>query len=207
MRVLTRSGSAYYGSGELYVNISKNENWVTGDGCLGITEEYTEKAGRVVLRRTYNLNGSVAEMLSTYYVYDDFGSVAFVLPPGANPDLSSGVPLAPDYIYQYTYDSRKRLVEKKVPGMGWQYMVYNKFGQLVFSQDSLLKTSGKWLFNKYDGQGRAIITDAITNAATRTSLQATVDGSTVFWEERDDANSSRYEYRIYEQCEAKYISY
>ncbi|MBK1442781.1 hypothetical protein JHJ32_22500, partial [Parapedobacter sp. ISTM3] len=73
-----------YGAGELYVTIMRDENWTAGRD--GTVEEYTDKQGRMVLRRLYN--GS--EVQSTYYVYDDFGLLCFVLPPGRgtqfNPD-------------------------------------------------------------------------------------------------------------------------
>src|SRR5690606_10866417 len=62
---LTLGSNAIYGAGQLYVTITKDENWTASDGRNGTVEEYTDKQGRVVLRRTYNAGAAV----STYYVY------------------------------------------------------------------------------------------------------------------------------------------
>ncbi|MES2279554.1 MAG: DUF6443 domain-containing protein, partial [Bacteroidota bacterium] len=81
-RTLNRAGSntAVYGANQLSVSISKDENWVSGRA--GTVEEYKDKAGRVLLKRTFNWKSGVLEILSTYYVYDDKGLLAYVLPPG-----------------------------------------------------------------------------------------------------------------------------
>lgn len=194
----TLSGTGYYGANQLYLTISKDENWVSADGKLGTTEEYKDKEGRVVLKRTFNKNGlGTIETLSTYYVYDDLGNLSFVLPPGAAPDGVTVPSLAVlnDFCYQYRYDGRKRLIEKKLPGKGWEYMVYNKLDQLVLSQDALQKAAGKWLFSKYDVFGRSIITGIINSTVLRAAWQTSVDGqdtscaTCTLWEIRDNGNS------------------
>ena len=73
-------------------------------------------------------------MLSSYYVYDDLGNLCFVLPPAAGPDVISSAQTQAtiDYrCYQYRYDERNRLVQKKVPSKGWEYIIYNKLDQPV----------------------------------------------------------------------------
>lgn len=89
-----------------------------------------------------------------------------------------------DYIYGYHYDGRKRLIEKKIPGKGWEHMVYNKLDQLVASQDLLQRGRGEWLFSKYDAFGRLVVTGLYASTALRGDLQTTVDGQTVLWEQR-----------------------
>lgn len=195
----TLSGTGYYGTNQLYLTIGKDENWVTADGKAGTTEEYKDKEGRVVLKRTFNKNGlGTIETLSTYYVYDDLGNLSFVLPPGAAPDGVT-VPsqaILNDFCYQYRYDGRKRMIEKKLPGKGWEYMVYNKLDQVVMSQDALQKAAGKWLFSKYDAFGRSIITGIINSVLSRAVWQTDVDGQDTscalctLWEVRDDTNIS-----------------
>lgn len=195
----TLSGTGYYLANQLYLTITKGENWITSDGKVGTMEEYKDKEGKVVLKRTFNKNGlGTIETLSTYYVYDDFGNLSFVLPPGAAPDGVT-VPsqtVLNDFCYQYRYDGRKRLIEKKLPGKGWEYMVYNKLDQVVMSQDALQKAAGKWLFSKYDVFGRTIVTGIINSALLRPVWQTDVDGQDTscalctLWEVRDDANVS-----------------
>lgn len=109
-------------------------------GKPGTTEEYKDKEGHVVLKRTFNLVGSTVQVLSTYYVYDDLGNLAFVLPPNSNADAgitsTSNQTTLDNLCYQYRYDERNRQTEKKLPGKGWEFMVYNKLDQVIFSQDA-----------------------------------------------------------------------
>ncbi|WP_238326545.1 DUF6443 domain-containing protein [Pedobacter heparinus] len=180
------SGTGYYTANELYLSISKDENWASTDGKAGTTEEYKDKEDRVVLKRVFNYKNDVTETLSTYYVYDDLGNLSFVLPPGANPDALAlpSQTLQDQFCYQYRYDGRKRLIEKKLPGKDWEYMVYNKLDQLVLSQDSLQRVANQWLFTKYDALGRVAITGVYGDGASRSSLAGTLNSQSVLWENR-----------------------
>lgn len=191
----TLGGAGFYLANQLYITISKDENWTQADGKAGTVEEYKDKEGHVVLKRLFNKVGSTIETLSTYYVYDDLGNLSFVLPPGANPDAAA-VPvqtILDNFCYQYRYDGRKRLIEKKIPGKGWELMVYNKLDQVVASQDAVqrAKSLQDWLFTKYDALGRVIQTGIFTYSVSspnynyRSAVQATVDGQTGnLWESR-----------------------
>jgi len=188
----------------LYVTIVKDENWVNATGFnkrLNTTEEYADKQGRVVLKRKFNLNGSTPEMLSTYYVYDDFGNLTYVLPPGVNPDTGT-LPTAAvlnSFAYQYRYDERNRLVEKQVPGKGREYLVYNKLDQVVATQDAVQRSKSpqEWTVTKYDGLGRVVKTGIYQYGSTAgTNYRATVQGqvdaqaSGNQWEERSAAGDA-----------------
>ncbi len=192
------SGTGYYGANELYLTISKDENWVSTDVKAGTTEEYKDKEGRVVLKRTFNRTpapANVIEVLSTYYVYDDLGNLSFVLPPGANPDAEA-VPsqtTLDELCYQYRYDGRKRLIEKKIPGKGWEHMVYNKLDQLVLSQDAMQRAANQWLFTKYDALGRVVMTGLYADAALRGTLATTVNNQTYLWETRASNGTTGYD--------------
>ncbi len=176
----TLSSSQNYTAGQLYLTILKNENYNDAtDGLEGQTHEYKDKEGHVVLKRTFNIKNGSLEMLSTYYVYDDLGNLSFVLPPKANPDngLSSTADQGTldDLCYQYRYDGRNRMVEKKLPGKGWEFMVYNTLDQVVMSQDANQrnKSPNEWTFNKYDAQGRVIITGIWKSPGTYASSNVT----------------------------------
>jgi RHS repeat-associated protein len=201
-RTLIRTNnSAIYANNQLYVTIIKDENWKPADECIGITEEYKDKEGRIVLKRSYNKKGSLTEMLSTYYVYDDFGNLCFVLPPASSPDADAAISSTTleNLCYQYRYDGRGRMTGKKLPGKGWEFMIYNTLDQLVLSQDALQrnKTPQQWSFSKYDGLGRIVITGIFADAGTtadaaampsdtrRVALQTTVGALTTnLWETR-----------------------
>ncbi|QHS56491.1 RHS repeat-associated core domain-containing protein [Mucilaginibacter sp. 14171R-50] len=196
-RTLARTGNtATYNSGELYLTITRDENWQPADGCLGTTEEYKDKVGHVVLKRTYNKiksGGSyVLEMLSTYYVYDDMGQLAFVLPPASKGDNTTVISVSnlAAYVYQYRYDERGRLMQKKLPAKGWEYMVYNKLDQVVATQDSVqrMKAPQEWVVSKYDAMGRVVLTGiyqhpgSVSGADNRVALQALVNAQDTLWE-------------------------
>ncbi len=80
---------------------------------------------------------------------------------------------AADLIYEYRYDKRNRLIEKKIPGKEWEYIVYDKLDRPVLTQDSNLRNQTKWLFTKYDVFGRVVYTGVHTNNtySNRTDMQ------------------------------------
>lgn len=158
------SQNAYYASGELQKNIVYDENHSSGTDHS--TEEFVDKLGRVVLKRNYN--GGAHD---TYYVYDDFNNLTYVIPPKVNTADGISTTELSGLCYQYKYDHRNRLVEKKVPGKGWEYIVYNKLDQPILTRDPNLKARGKWLFTKYDAFGRVAYTGMVGSTGTRASLQ------------------------------------
>lgn len=188
-QTLNGNGATTYGTGVLSITISKDENWnPASDGCLGTSEQYKDKLGHVVLKRTYNLKNGSLEMLSTYYVYDDMGNLAFVLPPMAGADGTAAISQATldNYCYQYRYDERNRMTQKKMPGKGWEYIVYNYIDQPVATQDSMQRFNKQWIYTKYDAIGRPVMQGIWTYggaAISRASLQSTLTGIlTNIWE-------------------------
>ena len=289
--------NGYYNENELYKSVIKDENWTTISNKNRTTEEFKNKQGQVVLKRTFN--NDIHH--DTYYVYDDYGNLTYVLSPkGSNeilstntysgfnqaikasefiPTDSKGNPIAigtdgvnvtldavnntltvdfdmtftpaidliegpialldeyvPDMIigtvangnytvsihggflylsgtglvssisdnftlnlpvftvdtdvlddlgYQYHYDHRNRLIEKKIPGKDWEYIVYDKLDRPVATQDALLKAADHWLFTKYDAFGRVAYAGKVLHTgATRLSLQTTLDSETVLYDTR-----------------------
>jgi len=77
-----------YGARELHKTITKDENHSAGTNHT--TEEFKDKQGRVVLKRTYN-NGTH----DTYYVYDDYGNLSYVIPPKVTTSSISTTELLP----------------------------------------------------------------------------------------------------------------
>ncbi len=190
--------ATFYLPGKLYKTISKNENWIPSDLKAGTMEEFRDFEGRVVLKRVWETD---AKGLYTYYVYDDFGNLRYVLPPAVNNNGQSPIdsfdetlPVFDGFIYGYRYDGLKRLVEKKIPGKGWEFMVYSALDQLVFSQDAVQRANSQWIFNKYDALGRIVITGLYTDGSSRTALQISVDNqlntNQPLWETRYNADAS-----------------
>ncbi len=157
----------HYAANQLAVSITKDENWTTADGDNHTTREYTDKQGRVLLKRTFN--ESIPH--DTYYVYDDYGNLTYVLPPKVTTTGGVSNTELAELCYQYRYDYRNRLIEKKIPGKGWEYIVYNKLDQPIMTQDALLKQESQWLFTKYDAIGRVAYTGKLIDARDRKVIQ------------------------------------
>lgn len=175
------NSSGNYDANELYKSVTKDENWTSG--LNNTTEEFKDKDGRVVLKRTYN--NAVAH--DTYYVYDTYGNLTYVIPPLANGAFDQNT--LDGLCYQYKYDHRNRLVEKKLPGKQWEYLIYDKLDRVVATGPALspfANLSGNgWLITKYDAFSRPILTGWYANnvsADQRGVLQSSINGGSVFSE-------------------------
>ncbi|MEN7549448.1 DUF6443 domain-containing protein [Rapidithrix thailandica] len=162
------------GEGELFVNEVTDEHG-------NIVLECKDKLGRVVLKKIQE--GVDAQnrpvFLSTYYIYDDFGNLRYVLPPLAvqqmetgnyhqHPDFSS---ILKNLCFTYRYDYRHRMVEKQVPGAENIEMVYDRLDRLVFSRDGQQRAIGQWAFTLYDVFSRSVATGVMNTGLNREALQ------------------------------------
>lgn len=156
-----------YATGQLYVTEMKDEDENT-------TYEFKDKLGHVLLTRQMKEN--VAH--DTYYVYDDFGNKCFILPPRIQDEGITQAKLD-ELAYQYRYDARNRQIAKKLPGAGWNYYVYDKANRLIFSQDSIHRAKGEWMFTIPDVYGRVVLTGicknpiSVTNKFVKVSYSST----------------------------------
>ncbi|MDO3696019.1 DUF6443 domain-containing protein, partial [Wenyingzhuangia sp. chi5] len=176
---LTQDG--FYAAGELYKTITYDENH--NSGTEHSTEEFKDKQGRVILKRTYAEISGTSTAHDTYYVYDDYGNLSFVLPPKmdvATNSLTTIINNLDTLGYQYEYDHRNRLVEKRIPGKEVEYIVYDKLDRPVLTQDANLRNENKWLFTKYDVFGRVAFTGFhnSNSSTTRTVMQSNADNNT-----------------------------
>ncbi|WP_121329946.1 MULTISPECIES: DUF6443 domain-containing protein [unclassified Flavobacterium] len=174
--------TGYYGTNELYKTVTYDENTTPGTK-VGI-EEFKNKEGQVVLKRTYN----GTDQFDTYYVYDDkYGNLTYVIPPKADGTIT--LDILNDLCYQYKYDYRNRLVEKKLPGKQWEFIVYDKLDRPVatgpaaspFKDDATIG----WMITKYDVLGRPIYTGwnpQTVSPSTRKTLQDAQNSATTLFE-------------------------
>ncbi|MCK8479024.1 DUF6443 domain-containing protein [Psychroserpens algicola] len=288
----------YYKAEELYKTITKNENWNPNSNKLHTTEEFKNKQGQIILKRTYGRKNGLLH--DTHYVYDDFGNLTYVLSPKGSdlvlnsesynsftdeqdyttvvpldkkgdpittgngdvtvvvdastneievrfslsldtasdlktgpvfqlsqtiPDmiigtmtpygsnytisiqdgylyiagsgavqslgitLSANLPSASiqgnvvdDLCYQYHYDKRNRLVEKKIPQKGWEYVVYDELDRPLMTQDAMQRSKSprEWSYTKYDRFDRVAYTGIYTTSLTsRSSVQITANNSSL----------------------------
>ncbi|WP_233138224.1 DUF6443 domain-containing protein [Mucilaginibacter sp. MD40] len=188
------SGGASYSKN--YDANTLTETTTTNENGFRIVE-YKDKEGHTVSRK---VEQAADVFLTTDYIYNDMEQLCYVVPPLPSANGSNSAVAVPtsfseadavflNYFYAYHYDGLGRQIEKKIPGQGWQYMVYNSRDQLVMTQDANQRLSNIWLVTKYDVLGRVVITGKYSTTATRGALQASVDTSTYLYETFTNASA------------------
>ncbi|WP_199858514.1 DUF6443 domain-containing protein [Flavobacterium sp. Root901] len=235
------TGNGFYPANQLYKTITYDENTTAAPTEInGSTVEFKNKEGQLILKRTYD----AGVKHDTYYVYDSYGNLTYVIPPkavdlitsiAAQNDVTStavvnsgsslqltatnSIRLLPGFnavagstfsativnnqgvldnlCYQYKYDYRNRLVEKKLPGKQWEFIVYDKLDRVIATGPSLspfadITTIG-WSVTKYDALNRPVITawmPASVTSADRKTLQDTQNGYTANFSETKIATAT-----------------
>ncbi|MCT4640581.1 MAG: DUF6443 domain-containing protein [Bacteroidales bacterium] len=185
----------YYEPSTMFVSTVQDEN----NG--GVTREYKNKMGQVVLKRNI-LRG--LENADTYYVYDDYGLLRYILSPKAmkqindafadhypDIDMSSTDSFIKDLCYYYSYDELGRMVTKQLPGAEPIYMVYDKRDRLVLTQDGEQRKNNKWLYTKYDRFNRPVQTGVYTATSelSQDQMRSEVEANSNMYE---DCNNGTY---------------
>lgn len=148
-----KTDGKFHPDGSLYKTTTKDENWRSGKA--GTVEEYKDIDGRTLLKRQWKTE---MEALDTYFVYTFSGDLSYVIPPKYKSQTITENSLDfNELIYAYKYDKRRRVIKKKIPGKGWEYIIYNKKNQVVYSRNAEQLKRNEWSFVKYDTLGRVII--------------------------------------------------
>ncbi|MEY8720861.1 RHS repeat-associated core domain-containing protein [Bacteroides stercorirosoris] len=172
---ITQGSPSVYAAGELRVSLSVGED---NDSTL----TFTDKQQHTVLVRQRNKGVSH----DTYYVYNDYGLLCYVLPPqldGRIDATSLG-----GYAYSYKYDDRDRCIEKKLPGCEPVFLVYDRADRLALEQNGVQKGKKRWTVYKYDVLGRLIYSFEHTDATPVTTLRERL--KSVCAEERDSGTDN-----------------
>ena len=166
--------NGYYGGDQLF------ENTTTDEGGNKVIE-YKDKEGHIILKKVqFAASPSQGSWgwYCTYYVYDDLGSLRFVIQPKAADWLKSNSwifdnsvwknsNIAKELCFSYEYDNRHRMIIKRVPGAGEMWMVYDFRDRLIMTQDSSLRAHGNWLYTDYDSLNRPVLTGIWTTTGDR----------------------------------------
>lgn len=177
--------SVPYDANQLYKNRVTDE-----DGNQTI--EFKNSQGQTLLVRKMLDETASAD---TYYVYNDYNQLAYVIPPLAVTADNLDETTLNIFCYQYKYDGKNRLVEKKLPNKGWEYMVYDKADRLIMTQDVNLQQQQQWLITKYDQFGRVAYTGVI-QGGSRESMQIQAGGA-VITESRNSTGFTKNGMQIY----------
>jgi RHS repeat-associated protein len=194
----------YYTAGTLYKMITKDENWNKKlPTNYGITTEFKDKDGKLLLKRSYD--GGYGAFAETYYVYDDYGLLRYVLSPMATTQLilplSSSSDLIKKLCYYYEYDTQQRMVVKQLPGSNPVYMVYDYCNRLALTQDGNQRVNNQWMFTRYDSLNRPVVSGTFSPTSslqltTRTAMQNFInnvyDNDGNMWETRNNTGTTGY---------------
>jgi len=151
--------------------------------------EYKNKEGQVVLKKVLSSDvycEAYNGWASTYYIYDDFGRLRWVLQPKAvewlasnSWNLSSNATVQNELCFRYEYDERGRMILKKVPGASEVYMVYDKRDRMVYTQEGNMRAKNQWMVTTYDALNRPTVTGIMTYTGQLSDL-VTLAGSQDF---------------------------
>lgn len=185
IQFVNATGIVYYNANELYKTVTFDENNL--ETSQNFTVEFKDKEGKIILKRV----NTSTEIFDTYYVYDQFGNLTYVLPPLVNTNTIITAAVLSGLCYQYKYDSRNRLVEKKLPGKQWEFIVYNNLNQPVATGPAKHPINGGspgWLITKYDVFGRVTHTGwydgILPNVSGRLAYQNTMNAIISSYEAR-----------------------
>ena len=149
--------------------------------------EYKDFEGRTICKKVQleNTGGNLDEngytgWLVTYYVYDDFSRLRYIITPKAvnflvsnGWDLNHYPSIMDELCFYYHYDERGRTIVKHSPAAGEIYMVYDTRDRLVLSQDAKQRARPvqQWSFNLYDEFDRTVATGLFDKDIPRKDMQ------------------------------------
>ncbi|WP_316835065.1 DUF6443 domain-containing protein [Pedobacter nutrimenti] len=169
--------NAAYAPFVLYVDQVTDE-----DGKYSL--EYKDKRGLLILKKTRISGTGPAHdgFACTYYVYDNLNRLRYVIPPKAVAAITTSwnVSSVTNLCYSYFYDSKNRVIEKKIADKGTEYYVYDKRNRQVLYRDGNLELAGQWMLTIYDPHDRPISTSIYASSDNRTTLQGYMDDNSAF---------------------------
>jgi len=159
------NGSVNYPAGSVF-----GEQVTDSTGAEVIT--YKNKDGQIVCQRVLAERNPNPVYMYTYYAYDDAGRLRWILPHKAVV-VSLGTlsqEVKDNLCFQYMYDEKGRMVEKKMPGKAVEAFIYDKRDRLVFYRDGMLKAKNQWRFTLYDPLDRPTVMGVAADPISRIDL-------------------------------------
>ena len=156
---------------------------VTSDPDGKTVATFTDEYEKTHLVRTYL--GGYSDTTETggwsdlVYVYDKRGLLSAVITPeGENErnktatQISVNSDWAKKRCYIYEYDGLGRMTARRWPGKGRELFVTDPAGNVVATQDSLLRPSGRWRLTRYDIANRPIETLLTQQSITESQMRS-----------------------------------
>lgn len=143
-----------YASGTLMVTETRDE-----DGHVMM--DFQDLLGRTVLKRGFP---GQSKMTDTYYIYDGYGELRYVLPPEASARMQDdgGKGWGPEddciakWAYSYNYNAVGLVTVKKLPGREPIEIIYDKGMKPTMEQNGNMRARGEWLMRLHDGFRREV---------------------------------------------------
>ena len=143
---------------------------VDEDSCM--SAEYADLNGRLMVSET--------SQGRTYYIYDEKGDIAYVIPPalsayivsyyGDDSEIISDTDeVIQKYAYIYRYDNQRHCIYKKLPGCDPVYYVYDRTGSCILTQDGEQRRRQEWAYSIPDRFGRPCVSGVCRNSVSYSS--------------------------------------
>lgn len=174
---LPLASNSYFPAGTLTISTKRDESGVKA-------KVFKDFLGTTVCQWTM----SGTEQLKTYNIHNERGQLVFVFPPEAMKRISQYQSSSDKQVFldtwcfQLRYDKFGRIIEKKVPGAGWVYFVYDRWDRVTLSQDPNQRLRNEWSFTKFDIYNRPIATGVV--AGTRSEMETGAAANNNRFEER-----------------------
>lgn len=201
-------GQAWTGRGISYAYTTNSDlnvrNWTVGDdGLLASSGAYAAGTLKFITTTNeegisntviYNMEGiKIAEKVhtssssgyaETYYVYDIYNNLRFILSPEfikLYPTGTTTLTINPTdvntWCYQYIYDNLNRPIQTKSPGIEWVYTIYDSRDRVTLTQNGNQRAINTWSYVKYDELDRPVILGIYSpgSVVSQTSMQSTID--------------------------------
>ncbi|REG78506.1 DUF6443 domain-containing protein [Algoriphagus antarcticus] len=142
-----------------------------------LTREYSDWLGRKVLSQ---VQATSTTWLSTYYVYNDYNELLFIIPPSSAATFTPDAAHSNMWHFRYEYDELGREIGSKAPAAEWVYTIYDRWDRPVLTQDGIQRAMAnpEWNFVKYDAHNRPVIVGTFASSSTRATLTTNVGAST-----------------------------
>ena len=201
LRFVVNSDGSFSTAGS-YEAASLLSKWTISERGFN-TLEFSDKLGRggAKAQQLVDIN-----YLITNYVYDDLDRLRVVIPPEAYQKMGVGAgkirsftendEIFKELCFGYRYDTKGKLIEKHIPGAGWEYLCYDKQDRQVMHADDSDKAKDYWHFQKFDALGRKIQSGIKTEIGivNRAALQTAFDGVTTETYEEITSTGGLYNY-------------
>lgn len=169
-----------YGHGELPITLlqhyetGKLIKYVTKDDRNKLIVEFKDFSGNIILKKIQEEDAvelySYGGWLCTYYVYDDFNRLRYIIPPQAvhlmhqNGVWDVDSDMSKELCSYVEFDKKGRTIVQHSPGGGETWSVYDNRNRLILSQTENQRYRNQWSFSLYDQYDRNVATGLMDNS-------------------------------------------